>query len=698
MKKRLLISVLLTVVLLLGCFTITTHAASVKEISAPDVSVSNVASSGKVVLRWNKVSGAAKYKVYRATSKSGTYSLLGTSSSTGFTNTSASAGKVYYYYVVAVDKNGKTSAKSEIVFRRCDLPRPVISTASVASSGKIEVSWKPINGAIKYEIYRSESEEGTYTKMYTTAGTSYINTAATVGTKYFYKVKAIASNAAANSAYSLVDYYTCDCARPVITVSTVTSSGKIRVIWEEVTGAKKYAVYRATSENGTYSLLKEVSGTTFLNTSTTAGKTYYYKVRALPANSMANSAFSEAGSGLCVLAQPRVAIGFNGNGKPKLNWPAVSGAKAYEVYRSTEENGKYTLLNTITGTTFTNTSAVNDTKYYYKVRALAENSVANSAYSTVQYLTTALKGETLTTAYVYNSSVNIYDEPSDYGNKTSIPYMTEVKFGSFVREGAEYGWRRLYYKGDCYYTYLPEEQEKFTDTKSTFQYTGKTEFQKILIEKAMYIYNHWDTYYAHQMSNGVPDENGRYGFDCSGLASYLLDQTMHEEVPVYDLSRAIDILYDTKVVYNEGLRGEFKVKTVSRSEMQPGDVIFFNLDGEGVDHCGIYMGNDEFIQSTGVWDGVCIAPLRGLYRDEHIDSIKRYLPKSSSEVLWAKVTMKMNVTWSGLREEADWDAPVKTKIPKGEAVTVRFVDNSDDWSYVVTKDGKKGFVPTKYLD
>ena len=58
-------------------------------------------------------------------------------------------------------------------------------------------------------------------------------------------------------------------------------------------GAVSYKVYRATSENGTYKLMKTTTGTSYTNTSVTAGKTYYYKVVAVANNTAANSAASE---------------------------------------------------------------------------------------------------------------------------------------------------------------------------------------------------------------------------------------------------------------------------------------------------------------------------------------------------------------------------------------------------------------------
>ena len=117
------------------------------QLKAPDVKISNVSSTGKIKLSWNAVEGAAEYKVYRSTSKNGTYKRLTTTSGTSVTNNSAVAGTQYYYYVVAVDGNGAESEKSNIVTRTCDLPRPELKISVVASNGKLKLIWGAVDGA-----------------------------------------------------------------------------------------------------------------------------------------------------------------------------------------------------------------------------------------------------------------------------------------------------------------------------------------------------------------------------------------------------------------------------------------------------------------------------------------------------------------------------------------------------------------------
>ncbi|HWT74389.1 MAG TPA: InlB B-repeat-containing protein [Mobilitalea sp.] len=52
----------------------------------------------------------------------------------------------------------------------------------------------------------------------------------------------------------------------------------------------------------------------------------------------------------------------------KVSWSSVSEATKYEVYRATSSNGKYTLIATTSGTSFTDTGITKGKTYYYKIR------------------------------------------------------------------------------------------------------------------------------------------------------------------------------------------------------------------------------------------------------------------------------------------------------------------------------------------
>lgn len=99
---------------------------------------------------------------------------------TSYTNTSAEAGKTYYYTVIALHgKSSANSAYSETKARTCDLARPEISV-SLNSSGKPVVSWSTVNGAAKYTVYMYDPQ-GDLVKSCTTANIRLTFTSAAAG-------------------------------------------------------------------------------------------------------------------------------------------------------------------------------------------------------------------------------------------------------------------------------------------------------------------------------------------------------------------------------------------------------------------------------------------------------------------------------------------------------------------------------------
>ena len=163
------------------------------------------------------------------------------------------------------------------------------------ATGKPKLVWDKIADAAKYRVYRSTSESGSYSLLKTTTSTTFIDTAATVGKNYYYKVKAVHTNSSADSAYSEAVNRVCDLPKPVVTVTR--SNGDPRIKWDAIAGAEKYYIYRATSEDGNYTHIKTtVTATSYTDTSAEAGKTYYYKVMAIHENPSANSAYSSVRS------------------------------------------------------------------------------------------------------------------------------------------------------------------------------------------------------------------------------------------------------------------------------------------------------------------------------------------------------------------------------------------------------------------
>ncbi len=266
------------------------------------------------------------------------------------------------------------------------LSAPTVTGGNDAQ-GRPTLKWNAVTGAAKYEVYRARSLNGDYIKYSTVTGTSYTNTSYIEnGNTYYYKVRALKSDGTAGAWSSIVSVtYKQTLPAPTVTGGN-DSQGRPTLTWKAVTGAAKYEVYRARSKDGDYIKYSTVTGTSYTNTSYIEnGNTYYYKVRALDANGTAGP-WSDVVAVTCRLGLPAPTVtgGNDAQGRPTLKWNAVTGAAKYEVYRARSLNGDYIKYSTVTGTSYTNISYIeNGNTYYYKVRALGSNGTAGAWSSVV---------------------------------------------------------------------------------------------------------------------------------------------------------------------------------------------------------------------------------------------------------------------------------------------------------------------------
>ncbi len=154
--------------------------------------------SSGIKITWGKVSGADKYYVYRKV-KGGSYSKIGTTTKTYYTDKKAKSGKKYYYVVKAVNEAGSSSSSSSL--SKYYLADPTLKTPQSTKKGVV-LKWNKITGADGYVVYR-KTGSGSYKKIATVKGKSkvtYTDKSAKKGKTYTYKVKAYKSET--YSAYS----------------------------------------------------------------------------------------------------------------------------------------------------------------------------------------------------------------------------------------------------------------------------------------------------------------------------------------------------------------------------------------------------------------------------------------------------------------------------------------------------------------
>ncbi|UVM17091.1 C40 family peptidase [Pseudomonas sp. B21-023] len=109
------------------------------------------------------------------------------------------------------------------------------------------------------------------------------------------------------------------------------------------------------------------------------------------------------------------------------------------------------------------------------------------------------------------------------------------------------------------------------------------------------------------------------GFDCSGLVKYAFN-----DVADVDLPRTSNAM-----AQGQGVK-------VAKSDLKPGDLIFFNIKSRRVNHVAIYLGNDRFIHAPRTGKRVSIDSLEKPYWQKHYVVAKRVLPKNQQTLALAK--------------------------------------------------------------
>ena len=245
-----------------------------ENVSKTETTVKTATATGNVHVRKGPSTNYTSLGVLKVGQK---VEILGTDSATGWYKIKYNNG---YGYVsnkyLKIDSSNQQSTT---------LSKPTVK-ASSSSYNSNKLSWNKVTGSSGYEVLRATSKTGTYKSVKTiTSGStvSYTDKSLATGTTYYYKVRAYRT-VDKKKVYS--SYSSVVSAKPVLktpSVKLTSGSKKATIKWEKISGASGYEVYRATSKSGKYSKIKTItknSTVSYVNSSLTKNKTYYYKVRA----------------------------------------------------------------------------------------------------------------------------------------------------------------------------------------------------------------------------------------------------------------------------------------------------------------------------------------------------------------------------------------------------------------------------------
>lgn len=329
-----------------------------------------VAGNNSVDLNWTGAAGATGYRVKRSTVSGSGYVTVGTTAEPTVAFTDSIIGGVTYYYVVtATNLSGESLVSSEIsATPSLVAPAAPATLAAVPGNNTVGLTWAAAAFATSYNVKRSTTS-GAEVTITNVATTNYADATAVNGTIYYYVVSAL--NGAGESPDTSEATVTMRPATPT-GLGATAGSNSVDLTWTASSLATGYRVKRSTvSGSGYVTIGTTAEPTTAFTDAIIGGVTYYYVVTATNLSGETVSSLEVAATP--TLAPPSAPTGLAataGDNSVALTWTAAAFSTSYNVKRSTTSGSGYTTISTtgaVTGTNYTDSTAVNGTPYYYVV-------------------------------------------------------------------------------------------------------------------------------------------------------------------------------------------------------------------------------------------------------------------------------------------------------------------------------------------
>ena len=358
-----------------------TKGVSTMYITTPELTKISINSIGKVTVKWNAVTGAKGYLVYKSTNGSKWTQIAKITNPKTLTysdTTVKKSGEKYTYTIRAYSGSYKSYyVTTGISTMFLTTPTVVVKNDYTTENGScVKVSWDSITGAKSYRIYRKASTDKSWTMLADDVTDKvYYDKTAESGLKYYYTVRA--KNDSFLSAYTATDLLTV-ISTPILQDAINTDIG-VKITWNQVAGAENYTVFRRTL-SGAWENIGTTATTEFIDSTENATTTpYLYTVRANLGELKSNYMINGVGN---FVRTESVDVLFEENKETNtsfvtLTWTGT-GADSYEIYRS-ENGATATLLATISSTepqNYIDNAITQGCSYTYTIKPIKTNKIS----------------------------------------------------------------------------------------------------------------------------------------------------------------------------------------------------------------------------------------------------------------------------------------------------------------------------------
>lgn len=359
--------------------TIYKFTIKLNRLGKEQVSLTGISNSKNgVVIKWNNISTATKYRIYRKLKGETSWTKLADvkAGTTSYTDKNVKSGVQYTYTVKAFD-NLYTSLYDKSGITTIFLSTPTLTQPKASDDVYPVVKWSAVTGSQGYYVYRkggSLNNSTSWKKIATIKNPSTVSytdkTATSPDWQYTYTIRAY--NGKYLSAYDSTGINYNYATAPMLK-SASSVDGGVKVTWLDTNiSAKKFYIYRKASGETKWKKVGSSKTTSFTDKTVSNGVTYTYTVRTATATN--KSSYDKKGISTLYINTPSLSkISIAKNGDITINWKSVKGVKGYYVYRSVD-GSKWAKIATIKDPktlTYKDTSAKKSGVIYtYTVRAV----------------------------------------------------------------------------------------------------------------------------------------------------------------------------------------------------------------------------------------------------------------------------------------------------------------------------------------
>lgn len=328
------------------------------------------------------------------------------------------------YFDEGLTEGSHCSTCGETITAQQTVPKKTLgvpAVTAVAGTGSVNLTWNQTDGATGYEIFRSDQQAGSYSKIQTVSGgstLSFNDAGLNADTTYYYKVRAVVT-ANGNSAYSndsaIVSAKTePETQEPETPAPSDPESEQPKPEEpkqdtpsqenpeEDKTVAEKpetvtYTVGVSAGKGGKVSGGATKKAGEEVTVKATPDKGYYFtgwkeggkKVSSSQTYKFKAEKDRKLTAEFAKLSKPVLTVSSADATSIKVSWKKITGATGYEVYRAASKNGKYTKKAAISSAktvSYTDKKLTTGKAYYYKIRAVASGTVKTtySEYSGIK--------------------------------------------------------------------------------------------------------------------------------------------------------------------------------------------------------------------------------------------------------------------------------------------------------------------------